>query len=569
MPDTTTERRPRRWDSPFADRPLDDREIDCILTLPILGRIDAGRFPRTLALRDILRNDARLETFNRGDIVVRENDYSNSVFFILSGRVRVLFDNLPEIGRASEPRRKGWLAALGQAWANPTLPEVRTPGRSRVRLRTRKNGMRAYLGDPDQVIAQYKTVVLGEGDLFGEIAAIDRGPRRASVFADSPCELVELRWQGLRELRARDPALRTEIDRRHRDRTRLSHLTDAPLFATLDMAVINEIAEASRFESHGAEDLFHTFNPITSQVEAGRALGSEPLIAEEGSYVNDLILIRSGFARVTEQVDQGHRTVGYVQANDLFGLPEIVAQWRGDHPVALEHSLRAIGYVGILRVPVPVVERLVMPAAEAAGLLPPPRRRDPAPAPRWRDDPDPPRLEQSLVDFLIDRRIINGTATMLIDLGRCTGCDDCVRACAATHGNNPRFVRQGPIHGDLMVANACMHCIDTVCLIGCPTGAIHRDPSTGRVMINEDTCIGCATCANSCPYGNIRMVDIRNASGAFILDEETHVPIRKATKCDLCAGQPAAPACQRACPHDALVRMDTRDRTTLSRWVRR
>src|SRR5439155_5289623 len=100
-----------------------------------------------------------------------------------------------------------------------------------------------------------------------------------------------------------------------------------------------------------------------------------------------------------------------------------------------------------------------------------------------------PELDPGLMEFLVERRIINGTASMVIDLDRCTRCDDCVRACAAGHDNNPRFVRHGPASGGLMVANACMHCVDPVCMIGCPTGAIHRDAFGGQVVINPVTCI--------------------------------------------------------------------------------
>jgi Fe-S-cluster-containing dehydrogenase component len=157
---------------------------------------------------------------------------------------------------------------------------------------------------------------------------------------------------------------------------------------------------------------------------------------------------------------------------------------------------------------------------------------------------------------------------MFIDTDRCTACDDCVRACAAAHDNNPRFIRHGPEHHNLMVANACMHCVDPVCLIGCPTGAIHRTPD-GLVVIDDVTCIGCATCANSCPYDNIRMVEIRDERGDFVVDQDTQTPIVKATKCDLCLEQPTGPACQRACPHDALVRMDLRDRKFLADWLAR
>ena len=128
-------------------------------------------------------------------------------------------------------------------------------------------------------------------------------------------------------------------------------------------------------------------------------------------------------------------------------------------------------------------------------------------------NPKSTTIDSQLLDFLADHRFLNGTQTMLINLDRCTRCDDCVRACAATHDNNPRFIRQGPKHDNLMVANACMHCVDPVCMIGCPTGAIARDAETGTVRINDRTCIGCSTCANSCPYEAIRMVEIREPGG--------------------------------------------------------
>jgi Fe-S-cluster-containing dehydrogenase component len=120
-----------------------------------------------------------------------------------------------------------------------------------------------------------------------------------------------------------------------------------------------------------------------------------------------------------------------------------------------------------------------------------------------------------------------------------------------------------------MVANACMHCVDPVCMIGCPTGAIGRDGETGNVIINDATCIGCATCAGTCPYSNIRMVEIRDEGGAFILDDDSRQPIVKATKCDLCIDNLGGPACERACPHDALVRIDMTNVTGLSKWLNR
>ena len=62
---------------------------------------------------------------------------------------------------------------------------------------------------------------------------------------------------------------------------------------------------------------------------------------------------------------------------------------------------------------------------------------------------------------------------------------------------------------------------------------------------------------------------MRDAKGHVIVDAETNTPITKATKCDLCIDQWGGPACQRACPHDALKRVDMRDLNSFARWLNR
>jgi Fe-S-cluster-containing dehydrogenase component len=261
------------------------------------------------------------------------------------------------------------------------------------------------------------------------------------------------------------------------------------------------------------------------------------------------------------------RTVSYLGPGKSYGLTELAHNWR--HPerhVAMQHTLRARGYVDALLVPASVVTRFILPSLPEDEL--------PAPVPDDAGEPmDPVRLlrgvggvERRMVEFLVDHAFVNGTQAMLIDLERCTRCDDCVRACAQGHGSNPRFIRHGHSHAGYMIANACMHCNDPVCMIGCPTGAISRESTTGLVAINDPTCIGCATCATNCPYDNIRMVFSRTQDGTFTVDARNE-PHQKATKCDLCVTQAGGPACQRACPHDALRRVDLADADKLADWL--
>ncbi|MDP6875455.1 MAG: 4Fe-4S dicluster domain-containing protein, partial [Alphaproteobacteria bacterium] len=241
-------------------------------------------------------------------------------------------------------------------------------------------------------------------------------------------------------------------------------------------------------------------------------------------------------------------------------------------PTTLRSTLRALGYADILRVPTAMIEELVLPTLSEQELALYGRLDgDEVESMKGGDHGwwENPMIDPGMLEFLVEHRFINGTATMLMDLDRCVRCDECVLACARAHDNNPRFNRHGPRHDHYMVANACMHCMDPVCMIGCPTGAIHRASPSGQVIINDLTCIGCATCANSCPYDNIRMVEVRDGNGAFIRDTVTNAPIAKATKCDLCLDQPGGPSCERACPRDALKRVDMQDLTDLGRWLGR
>jgi CRP-like cAMP-binding protein len=103
--------------------------------------------------------------------------------------------------------------------------------------------------------------------------------------------------------------------------------------------------------------------------------------------------------------------------------------------------------------------------------------------------------------------LIQGQKLMLIDLDRCTRCDECVEACVNTHEDGrTRLFLDGPRFGKYLVPTTCRACLDPVCMIGCPVGSIHRGDN--RQIVIEDWCIGCGLCATNCPYGSIQMHDI-------------------------------------------------------------
>ncbi len=349
-----------------------------------------------------------------------------------------------------------------------------------------------------------------------------------------------------------------------------------PIFSRLSNEDLGKMIARTEFGTYGDYDWSGDYKRLAQGSVAGQRL-QEPVIAEEGDYPNGVILIKAGFARVSQKFGNGHRTLNYLGAGQLYGLQEIAHNWRNPKAtVPLQYTLRVIGYTHVIIIPTAAMENVVLPAISKEDL--PPlfetaqnfilsngSGRDASPP----DAADASaKIGADMLEFLTEGRFFNGTATMLINLDRCTRCDDCVRACASAHDNNPRFLRHGPISDRLMIANACMHCADPICMIGCPTGAIHRDAFGGQVVINPATCIGCKACFNNCPYDAIRMVELRNEDGEFLVDKEMN-PILKATKCDLCIEQITGPACQRACPHGALSRINLNDLDAMANWLER
>jgi len=155
----------------------------------------------------------------------------------------------------------------------------------------------------------------------------------------------------------------------------------------------------------------------------------------------------------------------------------------------------------------------------------------------------------SLNDFL-KQELMQGQNLLLIDLTKCTRCDECVKACVATHDDGvTRLIRDGLRFDKYLAPTSCRACMDPLCMTRCPVGSIRRKDSLDIVI--EDWCIGCGNCAIDCPYGNINVVELTAKSGRGQKAE----PKPKAVVCDLCV-EYGEPNCVRACPHDAALRVE-------------
>lgn len=595
--------RPERWDHPLSPSMLKE-DVEWLLRQPPFSHMDHLRFAHHTPLADVLLNDARLVHLNPGDVIFREGQYGGSAYLVLTGDVRIFLTRLLTQSESNaKPRsRANWLKLLAK-----TIPSSRRrsqTGAADKRRHARANVQppgsgdqpstqaaevldaqpavlgyrgegaqtRIFLQDVPRVLEDHATSAVHSGELFGEMAAVTRSPREYTAVAETETILLEIRWQGLKLLK-QDPAFGQLLDERYRSEILRNHLRETMLFRFIPEESLQHVVAAARLESFGSLEWYAEYRQGLQQ-PARERIAAEPLMAEEGSYALGLWIVRGGFARLSRRQGAGHRTLAYLSKGQMFGLRELAHNFHNgpNVPLPYQESLRAIGYVDALCIPKQVVNEHILPFVRQADLP------EPLSVPRYQfDQPivDAPletnehNVETGLLEFLVDQRLMNGRQAMVIDTERCTRCDDCVRACAKTHSGTPVFVRGGPQYGPWMFAQACMHCEDPVCMIGCPTGAIHRDHDTGLVQINAETCIGCKTCAESCPYDNIRMVPTSDSQGRARVDQTSGLPILLASKCDLCQDRNGAPACQSACPHDALVRIDLSDISQLSHRVQR
>ena len=143
---------------------------------------------------------------------------------------------------------------------------------------------------------------------------------------------------------------------------------------------------------------------------------------------------------------------------------------------------------------------------------------------------------------------------MAIDTRKCVGCSDCVVACQTEndvpHGYCRDWIKESVsgLYPNVELefrSERCNHCDNTPCVRTCPTGASLVGEG-GIVMVEEDLCIGCGACIESCPY------DAR-----FFHPEKGVVD-----KCSFCSHRVAEgknTACVSVCPTNCMYFGDIED----------
>jgi CRP-like cAMP-binding protein/Fe-S-cluster-containing hydrogenase component 2/thioredoxin reductase len=391
------------------------------------------------------------------------------------------------------------------------------------------------------------TVPIGEGSIFGEVGLISGRRRGATIRAAEPCVVVEIPRMAALKLMSQVEEARETVNR-----------------------ITTERQVLQIFKSGLTPD---DIKEVLAGAEVMDVKPGEPII-NEGDISDDLFIIRSGSMVVEKTLGGKPVFLSYVPAGSYSG--EMAMMEREPRTATVKAAIRS--------------QVVKLPAEPFRALL----ARKPELAKRMRDEMKSRReintfieaqkdqfggavdMYSSVANFLIKQGIGEATDVLLIDESLCVGCDNCEKACADSHDGLSRLNREaGVTVANIHVPTSCRHCEQPHCMSDCPPNAIRRGPD-GEVFIS-DTCIGCGNCQRACPYGVIQMdkppppkpsllswmlfgagpgpgqpdYAWRKKAAANAGSESPKLAI----KCDMCSGKKGGPACVRACPTGAAIRV--------------
>jgi CRP-like cAMP-binding protein/Fe-S-cluster-containing hydrogenase component 2 len=454
-------------------------------------------------------------TFQDGEIICEEGDFDQTAFFILEGKVSIYI--AAQLGHIESRTRKR-KGILGFFKKHTTVFERSRKDDSLTEETTR---LTIPTDSPIDLDVDDPVGYLQKGDLFGEQTCSNYLPRSATVKAVGKCVCLEMIAPVLRAVKENSPRFNEE----YKDRALRNHLMNVPMFA-------------------GNQEEVYLF--LRDKIELVTKWRGD-VIFREGEPSDSFYLIRSGFIKVSQKKPGGETVLKYMGRGEYIGHIGIIQK------TPREVTCTALNTAELVKVSEADFRELMNRYPEVQKQF-------------YRSSNKFQALNAALaqrtqtfaIRNFLDQGLMEANNLLLLDLEKCTRCDECVKACADSHDGVTRLNRVGLRFDKYLVATSCRSCSDPVCMPVCPVGSIRRRDSLEIVI--EDWCIGCTKCADACPYGNINMHEME-AIGIGEDSEEQEGGKKKgkakvkAITCDLCTDAGGDPMCVYACPHDAAHRV--------------
>jgi CRP-like cAMP-binding protein/Fe-S-cluster-containing hydrogenase component 2 len=474
--------------------------------------------------------------FKKGDIICREGEFGSTAFIIEKGHVEVFLQSPIKHAKANKGHGAGSHGLFGLVRRFTSSLVSRAEDK---RDEEEFSPKFIHIDAPVSLSYDNPVATLGPEDIiFGEMTCMNSYPRSATVRAKDDVTVLEILRNVLYILQ-RNKKSKELLDRVYRRRAIDSHLRSVPIFAGL----LTDEREFARF-----------IELVREKVTLVR-LNPGDVIVRQGDAADNFYLVRVGFVKVSQRQPGGEHVLNYVGPGSYFGeiglmsdIPEIQQL---APPGVRTATCTALDHVDLVRISGADFKQILeqFPQVRAQLIKLAVQRLEETEAARHR-------VETVSLGEYLRQGLFEAQSLLVLDLEKCTRCDECTKACSDAHEGVTRLVREGLRFDKYLVASSCRSCLDPYCMVGCPVGSIRRRNS--REIIIEDWCIGCGKCADNCPYGNINMHPFQTKLTA---PDPEHpgkmVPVvqQKATMCDLCTELDGQPSCVYACPHDAAHRM--------------
>lgn len=465
--------------------------------------------------------------FKQGEIICNEGDSGSTAFIIEEGVVDVFLKS--PLNHIKNTQSSGFLGLIKKF--TTTLSTASRDEEKKARYISIDAPVSLNTSNP---IAQ----LTKEDVLFGEMTCMNNYPRSATVRAKTDVSLLEIRRNVLYILQ-RNRESKAILDGVYNKRSISTHLRSISLFA----------------EQFTDDKDFEKFVDLVREKANLVRLNPGDVLFRQGDAEDNFYLVRIGFVKIWLKQPGGDHVINYTGPGGMVGeialmghLAELkgklLSQGRTASATALDHvdlvSISGEDFKLILQNFPKIREKMVAIALERLTEI----------------QRQVTKVESNNLNDFLKQGLMEARSLLVLDLEKCTRCDECTKACSDTHQGVTRLVREGLRFENFLVASSCRSCLDPYCMVGCPVDAIHRGKK--REMTIENWCIGCGKCAQNCPYGNINMqpfetnekIDDINRPGYKVA-----VVQQKATMCDLCESIDGQPSCVYACPHDAAHRM--------------
>jgi CRP-like cAMP-binding protein/Fe-S-cluster-containing dehydrogenase component len=468
-------------------------EVEELKTFPFFQKV-SGTF------LELNRNAVIKRRFKAGEIICREGDYGSTAFYIIEGTVEVYLNSL--LSKKPAPPTPGPIDLITRVFS-PRKKVPPTGATTNIPI------------DAGVDLSREKPVAeLGQGEIFGEMTCISLYPRSATVRAKTDCVMMEM-LRNVLDVIQRNKTLRAEVEKNYRKRALEDHLRTVPLFSSVSAEFMDELAQSVELVRYGKGEL----------------------LCNEGDPATHFFLVRIGFVKMVEAHPGGDLVLAYQGKGGFFG--EIGLMETGKYAF----TVTALDHVEVVRIDAKNFKAMVERFPDVRHNLEKSAKDRMA-----HNQRHSAAVAAISLDSFLKQGLMEANSLLVIDLDKCTRCDNCVKACSEAHDGVTRLVREGLRFDKFLIPTSCRHCRDPLCMVGCPVGSIRRRNSLETVI--EDWCVGCGLCARNCPFGNITMHDLPNSN-----EQKAVVTKRKATSCDLCAELPE-PSCVYACPHDAAHRVE-------------